>query len=208
MARYDQYVPYALGAAVVGAVAAAAYPKQAKGIAMIVPGVARLVSGPAAQGQARALADKWSAAFAVPVDWIMGICKVESSFRPGASNNTGGDAKRGGSWGIMQVSLATANGLALALAKNTNADVRATFAKWTGAGEDLQDIDVGMMFGTAQLGTLRSRFGDDYAMCAAAYNQGAGTVGKLVTAGNFPGGLTAHGADYVAKTESARQEWA
>lgn len=169
-------------------------------------GLARLTSGPKAQGQIAALARKWGTAFGVPWDWIMGIAKVESGYRPGARSSAASDATRGGSWGAMQVSLKTAQGIAADLAKSDSPSVRATLGRWHGLGSDLLDADVGVMFGSYYLRKLRSSGLGDFAQVAAAYNQGAGRVQKLLAAGQFPGGLTPHGKDYVAKTEAGRRE--
>lgn len=171
-------------------------------------GYARITAGPKAQAAIRALAQKWGPIFGVPADWIMGVAKVESAFRPGARSTAASDAARGGSWGSMQVSLATAKGLAAELAKLEQAQVKATLRKWDGTGPSLLDPDLGVMFGAYFLSKLKRQLGADYARVAAAYNQGAGTVQKLVAAGRFPVGLTPHGRDYVEKTEAGRREFA
>jgi soluble lytic murein transglycosylase-like protein len=168
-------------------------------------GLARITSGPLQGGLIRAVADKWGRAFGVSPDWIVAIAKVESGLRPGAKSAKGArDDKRGGAWGAMQVTLTTAQGLAPELAKLPAA--AATYAKWDGTGEGLLDADVGVMFGAYLLAKLSRQFGGDFAKASAAYNQGPGTVARLVAAGTFPAGLTVHGQDYVAKTDTALQE--
>lgn len=43
--------------------------------------------------------------------WGLAIAEVESSFNPDATNLTGGDGRRGGSYGLFQLSCRTAQGL-------------------------------------------------------------------------------------------------
>lgn len=167
-------------------------------------GLARLTDGPVQGGVVAAMADKWGRVFGVPSSWILAIAKVESGLRPAArSASTARDELRGGAWGAMQVTLRTAAGLAAELAKNTDRTVALTFAKWNGTGAALQDADVGVMFGAYLLSKLARQFGPDFSKVAAAYNQGPGTVSKLIAANNWPAGLTAHGRDYVTKTSEA-----
>jgi soluble lytic murein transglycosylase-like protein len=191
--------PIVYGAALVGAAALALGPGG---------GIEYVTNGPVQEGLIRALADKWARVFGVRAEWVMAIAKIESAFRPGARSKPGAsDDTRGGAWGAMQVTLATAQGLAPELARSTNPTVRATFARYD-AAKSLLDADVGILFGTYLLSKHQARFGIDFPKVAAAYNQGAGTVGKLVSAGTFPTGLTVHGKDYVAKTETARKVYA
>lgn len=44
----------------------------------------------------------------VPPEWGLAIARVESVFEPGARNGEGGDGRRGGAWGIFQMTLKTA----------------------------------------------------------------------------------------------------
>jgi soluble lytic murein transglycosylase-like protein len=195
---------YAVGAAVLVVGGVALWPRQAERAVNKVVRV--LTDGPVQQGLCRALADKWSPVFGVPSDWIMAICQVESAFKPGATSQAASDAARGRAWGAMQVTLQTAQGLVPRLQASSSPAVKATMAKWDGTGESLHDADLGILFGTFQLSLLRQQFGDDFAKVAAAYNQGAGRVQKLIAAGTWPTGLSTHGQSYVAKTDAARQE--
>lgn len=47
----------------------------------------------------------------LPPEWGVAIARQESAFVVTASNNSAGDAKRGGSWGLCQISLLTARSL-------------------------------------------------------------------------------------------------
>jgi soluble lytic murein transglycosylase-like protein len=146
-------------------------------------GLDRLKNGPKAQGAIAGFAAKWGPVFGVPAPWILAICKVESNFRPGATNLTSaGDVKRGGAWGCMQVTLATAQGLAGGLAKHGSPLVAAAMRRWTGSGEALLDPDLGVMFGACLLGNLRRELGDNFEAVATAYNRGVGNVKKLIAA--------------------------
>ncbi len=163
-------------------------------------GYALLTAGPAQYASILVQAQKWGPIFGVPPDWIMAIAKVESGFKPGAKNLTSsGDVARGGAWGSMQVTLATAQGIAAALAKSTNPAVRETFAKWTGQGESLLAVDLGVLFGAYLLGKLGAEF-KDFPTVAAAYNRGAGNVRKMLAAKKDPGAVA-----YAVKAAAARE---
>jgi len=163
-------------------------------------GYAQLTAGPAQQAAILVQAQKWGAAFGVPVDWIMAIAKIESAFRPGAKNlSSAGDVKRGGAWGAMQVTLATAQGIAPALNAHPSASVRETMKKWTGRGEDLLAVDLGVLFGAFLLAKLTAEF-KDFPTVAAAYNRGAGNVRKMIAAKKTPGAVA-----YAVKAEAARE---
>ncbi len=47
----------------------------------------------------------------LPPEWGVAIARQESAFTAAASNNSAGDATRGGSWGLCQMSMLTARGL-------------------------------------------------------------------------------------------------
>jgi soluble lytic murein transglycosylase-like protein len=159
---------------------------------------AAVTSGPKLEAAIRVQADLWGAVFGVPSAWIMAIAKIESNYRPGATNlSSAGDVKRGGSWGAMQVSLATAIGIAAELGKSSDPNVRATLAKWTGEGPSLLLPDVGVMFGASLLARLAKEF-QSFDLTAAAYNAGAGAVRKRIAAGKHPFNLA-----YVAKAAAA-----
>jgi soluble lytic murein transglycosylase-like protein len=54
---------------------------------------------------------KTGQAYAIPPEWLVAFARVESSFRAGAVNNSAGDLKRGGSRGLCQLSLKTAQAI-------------------------------------------------------------------------------------------------
>ncbi len=47
----------------------------------------------------------------LPPEWGLAIARQESNFKPAALNMSVADSKRGGSWGLCQMSLLTAKGL-------------------------------------------------------------------------------------------------
>lgn len=47
----------------------------------------------------------------LPVSWGLAFAYVESRFRPWVVNMDGGDGRRGGAWGLFQMTLRTAHGL-------------------------------------------------------------------------------------------------
>jgi len=162
-------------------------------------GLERIMSGPQQQGAILVQAQKWGGVFGIPSSWIMAISKIESNWRPGATNRTSpGDVKRGGAWGSMQVTLETAKGLAPRLQALGNDAVSLTLEKWDGTGESLLNVDVGIMFGAFLLSELSSQFGGDFDHVAAAYNRGAGNVKKMDAAGQPVTGLA-----YVQKAAAA-----
>jgi soluble lytic murein transglycosylase-like protein len=104
--------------------------------------------------------------YKIPVSWPLAIARKETAFRnirsaPGAS-----DDRRGGSWGPMQVSSKTAEGLGYLPGASLEAR-----GQWM-----LADIARGIDIGCRLLHVLREDLGDDFAKIAAAYNAGEGAV--------------------------------
>jgi len=154
----------------------------------------------------RVLAAKWTAKFpGVPVEWVMAISKIESGQRPSCSTLTGRDLLRGGAWGFMQQTYATALGNARALKLSTDPEIRSTLAlNWHGLPTDLQNPDLNVMLAVYHLSVLSKRYGGDFNIVAAAYNQGTGNVDKALAGLGVPAGLTAHGQLYVQKANAAK----
>lgn len=83
----------------------------------------------------------------LPVHWGLSIAKQESGFRPWARNDIGGDRRRGGAWGLFQMTLETAQGLGYRgdgpglLDPVLNADYAARFiAELRNKWHNLQDV--------------------------------------------------------------------
>lgn len=87
---------------------------------------------------------------------IAAIISVESNFSPSAVNNTGGDAARGGSYGLMQMSLKTAQGYG-----------------YTGTGPGLLDVMTNLTYGTRYLADCVAQANGDIAGAASCYNSGS-----------------------------------
>lgn len=161
--------------------------------------------GPKNSSLLRTLADKWGAKFGVDVGWITAIAQIESGQRPSCATLYGRDLLRGGAWGYMQQTYATAVGNVRALQSSTDSDVQSTLkTNWHGTPVDLQNPDLNVMLGAYHLSVLSRRYGGDFATVAAAYNQGTGNVDKALNGDGIPLGLTAHGQLYVAKAEAAK----
>ncbi len=147
---------------------------------------------------------KWGRILGAPAELIDTITSIESSFYPQTQNMTERAVPLGGAWGPMQVTLTTAKGIAAALAKNPNAEVQETLARWTGQGPDLYDPALGMLFGVSYLAKLWKKF-QDFTLAAAAYQQGPGKITKMLAAGQaIPEELPPHGKQYVAMATAAR----
>lgn len=93
--------------------------------------------------------------FGIPASWIMAISRQESSHDPSARAKDPRDLARGGSFGLMQMSLATARGLG-----------------FTGAPEQLLDPETNVHWGAKLLAQLAARFGADIRDVASGYNSG------------------------------------
>src|SRR5208282_1240837 len=99
----------------------------------------------------------------VPVALIKAIIGVESNFIPTAENLSGRDGARGGSYGLMQLSYLTAQGMG-----------------YSGDPSGLLDPETNLTLAIGFLGTQMDRAAGDPATTAAFYNGGHATGG-----GNF-----------------------
>ena len=93
-------------------------------------------------------------AHGLPAAWGLAIARQESAFRAGVSVLTGGDGVRGGSYGLMQMSMTTARGLGYA-----------------GDAKTLLIPTVNCMLSAKLVAQLRSRY-LNLRDVAAAYNSG------------------------------------
>lgn len=162
--------------------------------------------GPKQTALLQSLATKWCAKFSgVPVDWVLAIGQIESGHRPACSTLYGRDLLRGGAWGFLQQTYATALGNIRALQSSTDPDVQSTLRLWWhGVPSDLNNPDLNVMLGVYHLSVLARRYSGDFDTCAAAYNQGTGNVDKALRGMGIPAGLTAHGQLYVQKANTAK----
>lgn len=103
----------------------------------------------------RPIIEKAFVAKGLPLSWGLAIARQESGFRPWASNTRDpGDKRRGGSWGLFQMSLLTAQKLA-----------------FTGDAFDLLDPERNAEYAARLVAELRDRW-HNLQDVAAAYNSG------------------------------------
>jgi soluble lytic murein transglycosylase-like protein len=106
---------------------------------------------------------------------LLAIIQQESQGNANATNKTGGDAARGGSYGLMQVSYATAQGYG-----------------YQGAPAGLLDPTVNVQIGARYFLDCLNQVGGGYAEAFSCYNSGS--------AGGAPGYAAAVMANYQALT--------
>jgi hypothetical protein len=156
---------------------------------------------------ALAVANKWGPVFGCPVQTLMIIGAIESGYRQGCSEVSPRAMARGGAFGMWQQTLNTARGHARELAGYPDPDVQTTLRKWRGIGSDLYDPDLCGMFAARQLGQLTAEFGDDIALVAGGYHQGAGKIRSMLAAGRaIPAELPPHGKTYVTRALETAQK--
>jgi soluble lytic murein transglycosylase-like protein len=102
-----------------------------------------------------ALIQPTAATYGVPVALVKAIIGVESNFIANAMNLTGRDLTRGGSYGLMQMSLQTAQGYG-----------------FTGSPTDLLDPQTNLTYGCQFLRDVYNQAGQDPATAASLYNGG------------------------------------
>lgn len=91
----------------------------------------------------------------LPGPWGLAIARQESGFRASAVNQGPGDLRRGGAWGLCQMTLLTAQGLG-----------------FLGSAYGLLDPEKNANLAAQFICQLRDRYGLVLKECAAAYNSG------------------------------------
>jgi hypothetical protein len=149
----------------------------------------------------RTLCTQWANVWGFPPAILMVVGIIESSMRPGMSENTDPRAVgRGGSWGLFGMTLRTAADL---LAKHPPLQGQPAARAWDGTGPSLHDPALAAMLASFYLATLWHRFGD-FLPTVAAYQQGPGPVAAVVAhGGNVATDLPPHGREYVAHAQRA-----
>lgn len=146
----------------------------------------------------RALAEKWSRIFGIPVSWIVSQAYAESRNNPLAVNPSGAT-------GVLQIKLVRALDLFKWIKKSEfikNPLVCETLRKFKGQVQDLYDPDLNVMLATFDLWHLRRKFGNNHDLVSAAYNQGEGRIGRALASGSpFP----PRAIEYVARVASAKK---
>lgn len=132
-----------------------------------------------AKEKAIALAIKFASVFQVPASLILAVISVQSGYRPTAQNPRN---KRGGAWGLGQVTLTTAQDLT----KRLPAIARNWWPQWNGTGPGLLDPVVNVAMTAYMLSIAWKRYKaapDGWLIAALSYHQGLGGIARLVKAG-------------------------
>jgi len=91
----------------------------------------------------------------VPYTWGMAFARQESAFRPQSFNSMGGDGRRGGAFGMFQLTLLTARTL-----------------RFSGQPTELLNPQVNAMWAATLVSDLYARYAGKLTDVAAAYNSG------------------------------------
>jgi soluble lytic murein transglycosylase-like protein len=134
----------------------------------------------------------WARHWGVPPKLVRGVIRTESRGNPRATAKHAGDVARGGAFGLMQVTLATAREAVAQLAK-AGGSVARVLRRWDGTGASLYDPELNVMLGTYLLARNYQHIGA-WPGAVLAYNRGVGGARSYIAAGNDPAR-----ADYVAK---------
>lgn len=163
---------------------------------------------------AGALAERWTP-FGVDARDVLAIIGVESDYRFGLENHSERAEARGGAWGAMQMTLATARDLATLLrakagayGPSTEASVLATLPKFDpNDGRTLLDPMLNVMLGAFYLSRLSKEFGGNFSYMAAAYHNGGPFVRNLLASGKrVPDDMPPLGKEYVALALARREQ--
>lgn len=152
----------------------------------------------------RALCAQWASVWGVPAQVLEVIGMIESSQRPGMTENTDPRAVgRGGSWGLFGMTLKTAADL---LASHPPLQAQPAAKAWDGTGPSLHDAPLAAMLASFHLATLWHKYGA-FLPTVAAYQQGTGPVDAvLARGGDLATDLPPHGREYVAHAQKALAE--
>lgn len=152
---------------------------------------------------ARRLANLYGRIFGVPPRLLLSVWRIESAFDPYAVNMTAGDARRGGAWGLGQMTLRTARDLdarfpdlALQYWPKFHADP---------VGENLLDIRENTAMSALLLSLGLQRFGGDVLAAGVSYKMGIGYVASLPS---FPQDLSVGARRYFGRLIDACQRYA
>ena len=172
--------------------------------------VAPVLPSPGIQGSeetARQLANFWGQRFSVPPALLMAVWRTESEFDPFALNMTGGDARRGGAWGLGQMTLKTAQGL-------TSDFPRQAAANWPGfaafpTGQSLFNINENAAMSAFLLSLGMRQFGERPFDAGVSYKMGMRYVSELLDeGGKIPRDLTPGARQYWGRLKTAAREYA
>ena len=154
---------------------------------------------------ARGYANLWGPAFGVPPALLMSVWNIESRFQPEAVNMTAGDARRGGAWGMAQVTLQTAKELDAKYPKVA----RQYWPKFHAnpIGENLLDIRENTALSALLLSLGYREFGH-FLQTGVGYKMGRGYVRrKRYANAQFPGELSKGAQKYWGRLTRAAQRY-
>ena len=156
---------------------------------------------------ARQLANHYGRVFRVPPRLLLSVWRIESNFNPFATNLTAGDARRGGAWGLGQMTLQTARDL--------DAQFPALAIKyWPGfhanpVGESLFNIRENTAMSALLLSIGYKAFQRDPLAAGISYKMGLGYMADFRAGrGQLPRDLTPGGKRYFGRLVEACQEYA
>ena len=112
----------------------------------------------------------WAKRFGIPRKILAGIVRTESRGKARAKRLTGGDARRGGAWGLTQVTLATANDL-IPRIRRQNPEYNQILDRFDGTGPSLFDKDLNLLLAAFKLSSDRAARGN-WDRAVLAYNRG------------------------------------
>ena len=127
---------------------------------------------------------RWGRKWNIRPRLLRKVAKVESNCNPRATRTVGGDGRRGGAFGLMQVTLATAQDVAERMP--VDAATRANLARFmSDPVGSLLDPDVNIMFGAFYLSQLKRQLGSEI-LAVGAYNRGAKGIREYARGGRDP----------------------
>ena len=128
------------------------------------------------------IVDKWTQLLIrVPSTVVLAIASQESGFNPSAINLSAKDGKRGGAWGLMQITAETAADVIKELKNSGNLLIAATLTRFnSGDAHTLLDPDLNVLLGIGYLNMLAKAFNNDTTLVIAAYNRGRAGVEALL----------------------------
>lgn len=140
----------------------------------------------------------------VPLSLVLSIFSVESGFNAKAENHSANATKRGGAWGIGQVTLTTA----VDMAKRFANDGKKLWPRFDGTGRSLLDLETNIGFAVHYLARAYKRY-NDWLSAGVSYHQGMGKIDQLRKqyGSDWPNHLPPNGTLYAAALRNRRERF-